>query len=465
MSVRWPFVTIVLAGAVALPCPVRAQSEVGSEAGAPAAPRLTLADAIERGLAHNLAAVLAEQEVHAASGARWTSLSGVLPSLRADLDASRQKISLEQYGFPVAPGESPLIGPFNVTLGQLSLSQTLLDLGAIERARAGGQRLAAARWSLRDARDLVVTACAGLYLQTVAAGSRVEAARAETATAEALAQRARDRKAAGTVAGVEVLRAEVQLASERQRLIRARNALDRLRLQLARAIGLPLGEPFLLVDQVPYAELDALGPDQAVAQALAGRADLKSAKALLRAAEHEQRAAFGRALPSLYVDGAVAEVGPAIDSLKMTYSLTAGVRVPLFDGARTQGEIVKARAVAAQQRARVADLEAGVELDVRAALLDLKAAADEVRVAKDGRVLARRQLAEAEDRFTAGVASNIEVVQAQSALAEAEENYVSSLLAHNLAKLALARSLGVAESQAGRYLGSGGMSGPTVFTR
>jgi outer membrane protein TolC len=414
--------------------------------------RLTLAEAIERGLAHNLSAVLAGEDVRAADGARWLALGGTLPSLSAGLQASRQKISLEQYGFPVAPGESPLLGPFNVVLGDVAFSQALLDFGAIQRARAGGQRLRAARYNLRDKRHLVVTTCAALYLETVAAASRVAAARAQTTTAEALAERARDMKAAGTLAGIEVLRADVQLASERQRLIRAENGLDRRRLQLARAIGLPLARPFVLVDDVPYARLETLGPEQALAQALATRPDLHSAEALLRAAESDERAALGRALPSLHVEGSLVEVGPTADSLKLTYSLAGAVRIPLFEGGRAQGEIAKARAALGQQRARVADLRAGIELDVRMALLNLEAADDEVQVARDGRALAERQLAEARDRFSAGVSSNIEVVQAQAALAEAAESYISSLLAHNLAKLALARAMGVAESQAGRYL-------------
>jgi outer membrane protein TolC len=121
--------------------------------------RLTLQDAIARGLQHNLAAVLADAGLRGARGARLEALAGVLPSLSAGLSASRQIISLEEFGFPVAPGESPLIGPFEVVRGQLDLTETI-GWGAIEHARAGGDRLSAARESQRDVRELVVTAVA-----------------------------------------------------------------------------------------------------------------------------------------------------------------------------------------------------------------------------------------------------------------------------------------------------------------
>ena len=424
-----------------------------AQAGEAAPLGLTLADAITRGLEHNLAAVLAREGVNVAGGARLVALSGVLPSLSGDLVASRQKISLEQYGFPVAPGQSPLIGPFDVVLGQLSLSQVLFDMSAVERARAGGEREDAARLGLQDARDMVVSVCAGLYLQAVTASSRVEAAQAQLTTAEALARRAQDLKQAGVVAGIEVLRADVQLAAQRQRLIQASNELDRGRLTLARAIGLPLGQAFELVDKVPYAELDALDLEKALSQARAARPDLAGARVVLRAAEDDERAAVWQGLPSLHLDAAVGRVGARVESVQTVYSAAAMVRIPLFEGGRTRGQIRQTRAALEQQRARVADLETRVEYEVRTALLDLKAAAEQVQVARVGHELAQQQLVQSEDRFAAGVASNIEVVQAQQALAEATESYIGSLLAHNLAKLALARSLGVAEAKAGHFLG------------
>jgi outer membrane protein TolC len=415
--------------------------------------KLTLADAITRGLAQNTTALLAEQDVRAARGARLVALSGVLPSLTASAGVAREKISLDEYGFPVAPGESPLLGPFDVVKAQLGFSQALLDVGAIARARAGGHRLEAARLSLEDTRALVVAACAGLYLQAVAEESRVDATRAQLVTAEALAGLAHDMKRAGTVPGIDVLRADVQLAAQRQRMIRAENERDRRRLTLAKAIGLSQSELFELVDRVPYSELATLPLEEALTKALAVRPDLRSATASLSAAASDLHAAIGLTLPSVHVDASVAAVGPSASTTHRTYALAGAVRVPLFEGGRAQGQIAQNRARLEQQRVRVADLRARVELEVRTSLLDLDAATRQVDVAGGAQALATQQLAQAQDRFAAGVASNIEVVQAQQALAEASENYIASLLAHNLAKLSLARALGVAGAQVSRYLG------------
>ncbi len=415
--------------------------------------QLTLDDVISRGLRQNLAAIVAREDLRAAKGGRLVAWSGLLPSLTAQLAAAREKISLAQYGFPVAPGQSPLLGPFNVVLAEITLSQKLFDVRAAGAAGAGSARLAAARFSLQDTRDGVVALCAGLYLQAVAAESRVEAAEAQLTTAETLATRAHDMHAAGTVPGIEALRADVQLAAQRQRVIQARNDRDRQRLALAHAIGLPLEQAFDLVDRVPYATISAVAPDEALRQALSARADLKGATARLRAAEAEQAAALGETLPSLSASASLTEVCPSAGDMQRTYAFMIALGIPLFEGGRAQGHIAESRAAVERQRARVNDLKAGIDLEVRTALLDLGAAAQQVEVARDARGLAEQQLTQAKDRFEAGVASNIEVVEAQQALAEASETYITSLLAHNLAKLALARAMGTAESQAARLLG------------
>ncbi len=413
---------------------------------------LTLADAIARGLQHNLQAVLAAQNVEAASGAHQVARAALLPAVDVGARAARQKISLEEFGLAPAPGESPLVGPYDVVRGDLTLTQRLLDLGAINRAHASRQRLVAARSALQEASDLVVAACASAYLQAVAAESRVAAALAQLATARALVARARNLRDAGTVAGIEVLRAEVQLAAQRQRLIQTENERDRTRLVLARAIGLPMGDPYELVDAVPFADLEPGSVEEALTRARTARPELQAARAQLRAAEDIHAAELGDALPSLVLSGDVGKVGPTAGAVKGVYTIMAAVRIPLFEGGRVRGHLRASRAEVEQQLARIADLEAGIELEVRMALLDLAAAAEQVKVAEGARELAARQLVQAEDRFAAGVASNIEVVQAQQAVAEATESHIGSLLAHNLAKLALARALGVAETEAAQYL-------------
>jgi outer membrane protein TolC len=415
---------------------------------------LSLADALDRGLRQNLGIVLGQQAVRSASGNKWLALSGVLPTAGLRLSQARQEINLEEYGFPVAPGQSPIIGPFNVSALHVTATTALFDYGAIQRARAGSQAEAAAGHSFRDVRELVVSATAGLYLQAVTGRSRIEAARAQRQTAQALYDRALSQKQAGVVAGIEVVRAQVQVQSQQQRVIYYENEFAKQTLALQRAIGIPLGQQIELTDRLAYRPVEAMTLDEAMAQAFEAREDLRSATALLRAAQANRQGAIGDSLPSLSVSGDYGRSSSAWDTLHGTYAVSAAVRVPIFQGGRERGRVLQADAQLKQQQAQLDDLRARIEYEVRSALLDAQAADDRVQVARSTSDLAAQQLAQAQDRFVAGVASNIEVVQAQEVVATATDNYLSALFAHNLAKISLARAIGRSEERARELAGS-----------
>jgi len=414
---------------------------------------LTLHDAIQRGLDHNLGILLGQQRVRAADGARWMAMSGLLPTVGAHLAESNNKINLEAYGFPVAPGQSPLIGPFSVSDRRISVSQSLFDLSAIDDARAGAALKSAAEFGYQDVREQVVIAIANLYFQAVATASRIESARAQLRTAEALYDRAVSMKQAGTVAGIEVVRARVQVENHKQLVITSENDLAKQKLGLARAIGLPLGQTFSLTDRVPYKAFETMPLDQAISDALARRADYKAMEQVLKSAELARQAAWAELLPSLHLNADYGDIGPTWGSALGTFSVMAAVRIPLFQAGRERGRILQADAAAQQARAQAADMKARIEYDVRAAFLDLHAADERVHVAQVAADLAAQQLTQTQDRFSAGVANHVEVVQAQDAVATASDNLINSLFAHNLAKVALARALGVAEQTAERLLG------------
>ncbi len=414
---------------------------------------LSLHDAISRGLEHNLGMVISRERAQSAEGTRWMARSRLLPNVAADVFASRQEINLAAYGFPVAPGQSPLIGPFNLSDRRISVSQALVDYGAFASAQAGSALEHAARFSVEDARGNVVLMVSNLYLQVLAAGARIDSAKAQARTAEALYQRAVDLKQAGMVSGVEVLRAQVQLQSQQQRVIVFDNDLAKSRLALARAIGMPLGQQYDLSDTVPYKPEEGISLDQALQQALASRPDYKASAELVKAAEASRRAVIGEWLPSVQFSADYGYIGQSWGSAISTYTVGANLRIPLFQGGREKGRMLQADAELDGQRAQLADLRARIEYEVRTALLDVTSADERVKVAQSAADLASQQLTQTQDRFAAGVSNQIEVIQAQEAVATASENLIASLYAHNLAKAALARALGIAEEPAERMLG------------
>jgi outer membrane protein TolC len=405
--------------------------------------QLPLSEAIDRGLRANLSALMSEYNVESARAARYQSLAGILPSLNGGLSAAREKISLEAFGF-TGPGIPRTVGPFNVFDARLYLSQPVFDLSAIQRAIARGHGVDAARLSAQDAREIVVLATTALYLQASAGRARIASAEAQLATAELLAHQAQDLKASGLVAGIDVLRAQVQADAARQRLIVARNDYARQKLDLARAIGLPLGQVFEPSDPLELTQAETPDPDAAVAQALAARADYRAARARLEAAEADQRAAAAERLPALDFRASYGNIGQHVDDTLPTYALGGFVRVPIFEGGRIKARELEADAALKRQQALVGDLRGQIDYEVRTALLDAAAAAERVGVARRALDLAGQQLTQARDRFAAGVASNIEVVQAQETVAAADDSHLASLFAHGVARAQLARALGVA---------------------
>jgi len=193
----------------------------------PAVLALSLADAIRRGLAHNLGMALAEQGVRTARGQRRDALSDLLPQLSGSVGESRQVTNLAAFGFTGFPGVPSVVGPFSVFDARVALSQALVDLNALHEMKAAGATVRAREHLLANARDVVVLIVADLYLESVAAGSRIAAVEAQLETADALLQLATDLKDAGVVAQIDVLRARVAQLNQRQRLIAAENELEK----------------------------------------------------------------------------------------------------------------------------------------------------------------------------------------------------------------------------------------------
>jgi outer membrane protein TolC len=414
--------------------------------------QLSLQEAIDRGLQYNLGLLLSEQDMRAARGTRWRALSDLLPDIGGQASGTRHEVNLAALGFTSLPGTPEIIGPFNVLDARVSISQSIVNFKSIYNLRAESANRKAADYSYRDARDVVVLVCASLYLQAVAGASRIEAARAQVTTAEALYKQSVDLKKAGVVPGIDVLRSQVEFQAQQQRLIFFKNEFAKDKLTLARAIGLPIGQPFDLADRIPYNPIPPLTFEQALDQAYRSRSDFQVAVALVQAAESVKKAAQGEGLPSVEFDGDYGDIGQKPETMRPTFSVALELKVPIFQGGRVHGKVLEADALLRRRRAELEDLRSRIDYEVRTAFLDLKASEDQVQVAKSTLDLANEQLKQAQDRFSAGVVNSIEVVQAEDALAAADENYISSLYAFNVAKASLARAMGVAEA-AKQFLG------------
>jgi outer membrane protein TolC len=413
---------------------------------------LSLEDAVALGLKQNLGGVLATDVVTDARGQRWQALSELLPNVVTDTGFGVHQVNVKAaFGLTIR-GEPPIIGPFGYFDSRAYLTQSAFDWASIERARSSKAQVGSAEFSSKDAREIVVLVIVSNYLLVIADQSEVESATSQRDTAKALFQQTSDQKTAGLASAVDVLRSQVQLQSREQKLIVAQNNLAKQKLVLARAIGLPLGQKFEITTRVPYRELTPSSLDEAIQSAYKARADFQSQMNQVRSAELARRAASAERYPSLGVETDYGLSGVNPGSSHGTVDAAATLRIPIFQGGRVHGDVLRADASLTRERQRLEDLRAKIDQEVRDAYLDLEAAAQEVSVEKSAVTLATQTLYQSRDRFISGVTDNIEVVQAQDVLATATDSYIASLYGHNLAKISLARAIGVAESGFAEYL-------------
>jgi outer membrane protein TolC len=406
---------------------------------------LTIVDAVTRSLQHNLGVLMAEQDTNAAGAERTMALSRLLPNVNGSVTEARRKTNLEAFGFPLGPGFPRVVGPYNVFDARVSLSQAIFDANASNEASAAAHRVEAAKHSYREMRSMVILASANTYLQALASQARSAAAEAQLASSQAIHQQAIDLRSNGIIAGLDVVRAEVRVSLDRQRATAAANDAQITKLNLARLIGLPIGQEFTLVDRIPEVPDETITLQQALDAAYANREDYQAAIERQKAAESMRKAALGEMLPSVHVNADFGAIGLTVGSSLPTFNLMGTLDVPIFNGGRTRGRIAQATADLQRRTNEVEDLKARVYYDVRSAFLDLEASRQQFEAASRGTELASQQLQQSRDRFAAGVANNIEVVQAQEAVAVATEQAISARYGFSVAKALLAQSIGNAE--------------------
>ncbi len=424
--------------------------------------QIDFSDAIDRGLRNNLGALLASDQTLMARGERWKQLSELLPNVAARVQENVQTQSLAALGFNklfpslAAPGTStnlPRVVPaFNYFDARAALSQSIFNFKNIEKERAALEDVKAAQLSYKDAREMVVLAVGNSYLQAIASAARVETTEAQVKSAQALYNKAADQQKAGLSPAIDALRSQVELQTRQQQLIVARNDLAKQKLNIARIIGLAPGQEFVLTEKAPYQSLTTVPIDVYLQRAYSSRADYQASLAQVRSAELSRKAAAAGRYPSIDVNANFGDIGVTPSQSNGTWQVDGGITIPIFAGNRVHGDVLQAEAQLKQARSQLGDLRGRIDYEVRTALLDLNAAAEQVEVARSSVDLAEQALAQSQDRFTAGVADNLEVVQAQESVAGAHESYIQSLYYHNLAKVELAHAIGNAEEGVKRYL-------------
>jgi outer membrane protein TolC len=413
---------------------------------------LSLDEAIQRGLRQNLGLILQTSSQKNANGQRLEQLQALLPTVTAGASIEVEQLNLAAFGLKFS-GINPIVGPFQVIDFRAYLTQNLVNVSALENYLAARHNFQSAKLTAEDARDMVVLTVGNAYLLCIADGARIEAVNAELATSKVSLDQATAAHEAGTSPRLDVLRAQVDYQNEQQTLISTTNQLAKDKLALARTIGLPLDQDFRLTDQAPYAALNQMDPAAAFAQALATRKDLKAAEEAVKSAKASKTAAFAGQLPVASFSGDFGDLGTTPGHSHSTYTATGQVSAPILQIAKTRGQEQVAQAQFEQANARLSDQVQQVNADIRDSILDVQAAAKLVEATHSNVELATEALNEAQQRFRAGVSDNLPVSQAQSQTEQANDQYISALYQHNVAKLSLARALGVAQTNYKDYLG------------
>jgi outer membrane protein TolC len=419
----------------------------------PAPYRLTLQDAIQKALQANLSVLVAGTKVDEAEGTRQRRFSAaLLPRVNAQAYVNVQNRDLRAFGISL-PGMPEVVGPFSNYDFRVYAQQNVIDLASYRALKASELAVDAGKMDERDARDLIVRAVAALYLNAQSAWARSESAQARVTDSTALYKLAKDKHDAGTATGVDVLRAQVQLANDKQALLIAQNQHKQSLLELARNLGMNPATSLELAEPLDYRPLKRPEMETLAPAALLERADYLSLSSQRAGLIEQQSANHARALPKLSINGNFGEIGRSIGGVKSTGLIQGQIDFTLFDRDRN-GEAQELASRVRRIDDQIADLRRGIDEDLREALLNLDSADEQVVVARDGQELAWRELRMAQDRFEQGTANNVEVITAQDELARAEENYIIAVSSHVDAKCALARAMGDTEKNIVEFMGN-----------
>jgi outer membrane protein TolC len=418
----------------------------------PAVLQLSLKRAVEIALAPdgNNRVQLAAESIRIAEGRSAEARAAFLPTV--DGTASYRNftqnlaafgISSQSFGLPGVILPIPtIVGPINVYDIRLSGSLNLFDFSSIRRYQAERAAVQAAKADAQGTKDQVADQVARAYMTVIRAEAGLEAAQTNVKLSEELLRLAQNQKTAGTGTGIEVVRAQSQLANDRQALEIARNDVDRDRLNLLRLMGVRLDGTVELSDRMTYTPIEVVSPEQGWKTAQDNRADLKAQQERENSARLSYSATKWESAPSIGASGDYGTIGAQTDHLLPTHTAQIALRVPIFDGGRRQARRAESLAEYHQEQIRARDLRQQAELEIRQALDAIRSAQAEVAAAEEGLKLADQELAQARRRYQAGVTTSVEVTDAQARLERARQNQVNALFNYNIARVDLSSATG-----------------------
>jgi len=392
---------------------------------------------------------LAEESIKQAEMRAAEARAAFLPDLETSVQDRRQTTNLHAFGlnFPTPPGFSfpSIVGPFNVFDARATAQQSVFDFSSIRKYQASRAGVAATKADFDATRNQVSDQVARAYLACLREDATLETARANVELSEALLKLAQSQKSAGTGTGIEVTRAQVQLANDRQRLIFTENERRRAVLQLLKTMGLKLDSEVNLTDKLVYQPVDVLGLEALLEKARKARAELKAQQQRQETARLNYGGVKAERLPSVASFADYGSIGMGLVGAQPTYTYGISLKVPVFDGGKRDARRAESLSQYRQEQVRTRDLEDQIELEVRLALDSLRSAMSQVETAREGLTLAENELAQARRRYQAGVTNSIEVTDAQTRLDRARDNHIAALYNYNLARLDLATATGSIE--------------------
>ena len=440
---------IALFGLLLSPALTRAQGQASAlPAAAPGEVlRLTLDQAVAKALKQNTTAQIAVLTAAQSEQDRKIALSELLPQAQLGVTERWERANiLAQFGgtriFPGFPGH---VGPYSIFSAGPSFSGPIFDLTLFRRYQASRNTANASKAESLSTREQVILLVVSQYIGTLRSMADVQASQSRVDLAQALYNQAADLQKEGVGTGIDTLRANVELQNENQRLLEAQATRETSLFALSRLLNLDPRQKLELGDSLSFFETPQPEAEASIEEGLAARPEWKSLQEQMRAAENQKKAASAARLPSLRFSGNWAQLGTEPTSVIPTYTYAGTVSMPLFTGGRIRAEMVRADLDIQKLQQQQADLRNSIALDVKTALINLDSARSQVRVADLGVQLSTEEVDQARDRFKAGVANNIEVIQAQDSLARANDNQIAALYRFNQARADLARAIGQME--------------------